>query len=236
MAKKRPAESKINTEGWMMSYADMATILLAMFIVLSTFGKDQTGATLQRGLESWRESRQFFGLAGLFPGSMQVTQLESPGPKYLRPGDESDTEKPVPSPVVVDVEKEALQEFLEKLSQRFQVKMLPRATGQATLDFFEPLARSKPLLSQKHLEAMGLIMPLLKRPEYRVSVIVWATMPSETAWTRAAQQARAVADELAAGAHLDEAATLRLTALGQPWRYAQYQRPIFSLQITRSGG
>src|SRR5438046_8282128 len=72
----------INTEGWMMSYADMATILLAMFIVLSTLGKDQTGASLQKGLESWRETRQSFGLGGIFSTSDRPGGLGSTGPHY----------------------------------------------------------------------------------------------------------------------------------------------------------
>lgn len=51
MFRRKKALAAVNTEGWMMSYADMVTILLAMFIVLSTLGKDQTGASLQKGLE-----------------------------------------------------------------------------------------------------------------------------------------------------------------------------------------
>src|SRR5437764_5547606 len=83
MARRKRSDSKINTEGWMMSYADMATILLAMFIVLSTLGKDQTGASLQKGLESWRESRQMFGLDGVFQTSGQPNRFSSASPRYM---------------------------------------------------------------------------------------------------------------------------------------------------------
>src|SRR5207237_8598648 len=82
MAAKKKAEDAINTEGWMMSYADMATILLAMFIVLSTLGKDQTGASLQKGLESWRETCQSFGLGGILTTSDRPGGLGTTGPHY----------------------------------------------------------------------------------------------------------------------------------------------------------
>jgi hypothetical protein len=81
-AKKKGGADAINTEGWMMSYADMATVLLAMFIVLSTLGQDQTGVNLQKGLESWRDSRHTFGLGGAFQTSSNVIQHEAVGPNY----------------------------------------------------------------------------------------------------------------------------------------------------------
>src|SRR4051794_37209797 len=91
MAKPRKkALAAINTEGWMMSYADMATILLAMFIVLSTLGKDQTGASLQKGLESWRETHQNFGLPGIFNTSDRPGGLGSTGPHYNVEGEAGD--------------------------------------------------------------------------------------------------------------------------------------------------
>src|SRR3954452_4158866 len=88
MAKlRKKALAAVNTEGWMMSYADMATILLAMFIVLSTLGKDQTGASLQKGLESWRETRQSFGLGGLFTTSENAGGFGGTDGKYNLQGE-----------------------------------------------------------------------------------------------------------------------------------------------------
>src|SRR5215471_2745480 len=88
MAKHRKkAETAVNTEGWMMSYADMATILLAMFIVLSTLGKDQTGVSLYNGTGSFRRALDCFGLPGLFPNSAKPIQAEAPGPRYQIKGE-----------------------------------------------------------------------------------------------------------------------------------------------------
>src|SRR5215813_11377572 len=81
-----PTETPINTNGWMMSYADMATILLAMFIVLSTLGKDQTGITLQTGTGSYRETRERFGLPSTLTRSGQAVPLSFAGPQYIYKG------------------------------------------------------------------------------------------------------------------------------------------------------
>ncbi len=69
LRRRKSADSHINTEGWMMSYADMATILLAMFIVLSTLGKDQSGVNLYNGTGSFRKALDSFGLPGAFSSS-----------------------------------------------------------------------------------------------------------------------------------------------------------------------
>src|SRR2546428_132665 len=79
-------EDGINVNGWMMSYADMATTLLAMFIALSTLGKDQTGINLYNGTGSFTHSLDTFGLPGLFPNSAHVIQLDHPGPHHLGGG------------------------------------------------------------------------------------------------------------------------------------------------------
>src|SRR5581483_8996155 len=82
LRRRKPADSHINTEGWMMSYADMATILLAMFIVLSTLGKDQTGVNLYNGTGSFRKALDSFGLPGFFSSSSMPIQLSYPSPHY----------------------------------------------------------------------------------------------------------------------------------------------------------
>ena len=75
-------ESTINANAWMMSYADMATTLLAMFIVLSTMGKDQTGISLYNGTGSFRHAEESLGLPSFFPNSSHVITLQEPGPHY----------------------------------------------------------------------------------------------------------------------------------------------------------
>jgi hypothetical protein len=236
--KKKGADGVINTEGWMMSYADMATVLLAMFIVLSTLGKDQTGVSLQRGLESWRDSRHSFGLSGAFQTSSRVFQNEALSPQYTLQEDEPATDGGGPDkdegPRSIDGEHEGLQRFLQEMDRQFKVEKLPRVVGSATVDFYDKLGDAPPYLTAKQAEVVNQAMPLLDRGNYRILLIVWATMPSDSAWLRAGEQARLVADEIATEGRLSAEARGRLVAIGQPWRYAGFERPVLSLLIART--
>ena len=118
--RKKGQLDQVNTEGWMMSYADMATILLAMFIVLSVLGKDQTGVALHKGLESYRESRASFGLSGLFSSSPSKAQFDAPMTRF--PNGAPDDGAPGRS---IDSEQEQMQHFLEEMNRRFSILKLP---------------------------------------------------------------------------------------------------------------
>ena len=237
--KKKGDDGAINTEGWMMSYADMATVLLAMFIVLSTLGKDQTGISLQKGLESWRDSRHTFGLGGAFQTSSQVFQRDAVSPHYAH-GEDGDPEPNADGPDredgprSIDGEQERLQRFLQEMDRQFQVEKLPRVTGSATVDFYDKLGSGPPYLSPKEAEVVHQMLPLLQHGNYRIVLIVWATMPSDSAWIRAGDQARMVADDIARSARLSADARSRLVPVGQPWRYPNFERPIMSLVIART--
>lgn len=228
--KKKGALSKVNTEGWMMSYADMATILLAMFIVLTVLGQDQTGVSLHKGLESYRESRDSFGLSGMFESSPRSVQFDAPTTRFPSGADgESGS-----AGRSLDAELERLQHFVHEMDRQFPIDKLPPARAQATVDLFDPIHKESPYLASKHREVLGQVLPLLKRGDYRVTLVVWATMPSDSAWLRAAEQANHVADEAADTAQLEAKDRARFTALGQPWRYPDYQRPVLSISVTKT--
>jgi len=243
LVRKGPAGTAINTEGWMMSYADMATTLLAMFIVLSTLGKDQTGVNLYKGTGSFVRALESFGLPGWFSNSSQAVQMDASSPHYL----DDDTETP-PEPNatgmeagtgkgedrVIDGEEEKLQHFLHEMERHLPVARLPRTKGQAIVDCYERLNASSPYLAPRPAELLWQVMPLLRRPTYRVVLVVWATTPSESAWLRAARQAQQVVEDVGSAAHLDASARARFLAVGQPWRYPDQQRPVLSLIIERT--
>src|SRR5271165_6072737 len=143
--RKAVTSSVINSEGWMMSYADMATILLAMFIVLSTLAKDQTGVNLYNGTGSFRNAVDSFGLPGLFKESSKPIQAEASSPSYhLEPDGEGDPSKGGPDagdrPArVIAAEEEQLQRFLNELNRQLPVEKMPHLTGQAVVDFHQNL-------------------------------------------------------------------------------------------------
>src|SRR5437773_494884 len=113
--RKHAADGHVNTEGWMMSYADMATTLLAMFIVLSTMGKDQTGVSLYNGTGSFFHALDTLGLGGNFTASAKAIQFDAYGPKYQLKG-EGGTRGKKPTPEeqqrIIDAENNRMQRFL----------------------------------------------------------------------------------------------------------------------------
>jgi hypothetical protein len=233
---RKHALAAVNTEGWMMSYADMATILLAMFIVLSTLGKDQTGASLQKGLESYRESRQNFGLPGFFSTSNSPNPFGKSRPYYSLPGDGGAGAGAGGqlNALNIDQEQERFQQFLGEMGRQFQVKRLPPIVGQATVDLFEPLNKTSPYWTARHHEFLAQVTPLLRRGDYRLFVLVWAPMAKDAPMIKAAEKAKQLADEIAVMAKLDASARGRVIAVGQTWPYADFQRPVVSLVLART--
>jgi hypothetical protein len=230
--KGKGGSSPTNAEGWMMSYADMATTLLAMFIVLSTLGKDQTGISLYNGTGSFIQSSESFGLPGFLPNSSRAIPLETVNPRYpvaAGQGNQADSVQRI-----IDGEEQQFQQFLNEMNRQLRVDKLPRVTGQAVVDLYDKLNNAPPYLGAKHKEVVGQILPALQRKDYRVYVVVWAPMPSKGAWLRTANQAQALGEEIAAAAGLDDAARARLVPLGQPWRHRDVPRPVLSFVLAKT--
>jgi hypothetical protein len=223
---RRPhAANPINTSGWMMSYADMVTILLAMLIVLSTLSRDQTGVTLYNGATSFQKALGSFGLPGFSAVSLRPLETNYSTPRYLLKAREQADE---------EGNDEQLQRFLEELQRQFPVEHLRPQAGQVVIDLYEPLHRDAPYLAPHHCEALDRVRPLLDRPNYLLHLIVWTPTPRPSAWSGAASQARRAADEFAAAAQLPAAAAGRLVPLAQLWRYRDVRRPILSLVIVKT--
>ncbi len=242
MDRKHPRKHKtaINPDGWMLSYADMATILLAMFIVLSTLGKDQTGIPLATGTGSYRDTRNQFGLPSTLSRSSQAVLLPFAGPQYIYKGPDDPAGKGTSTEHqgaeagrVIDGEQAQFQHFLRELERQLPVEKLPRVIGHVAVDSYDPFQKTGPLLGDRHFQLIGQVLPLLRRPQYRITLVVWATTPSESAWTRALTQARQAVDEVTRAAQLD-ASRERFLPLAKPWRHANLERPVFSLLITKA--
>lgn len=228
---------RINVMGWLMSYADMATVLLAMFIVLSTLSKDQTGISLYNGTRSFFRVTQSFGLPGESPNAGLAEN--KPTPSYLyQPGtaEGEDQERfRTDQPAVLDSDEQRLHHFLGELRRQFPVENKHGQAGRVVIDTYEPLGKEAPYLRGRNDELFAQLRPLLEREDHRLYLIVWATTPSSSAWLRAAGQARQAADELAARVHLPPAAAARLIPLGQPWRYRDVRRPVLSFLVVKAG-
>lgn len=75
--------------------------------------------------------------------------------------------------------------------------------------------------------------PLIRRPNYTVEIVVWATTPSATAWTRATQQASQLRSEAATFLRLRPEDQDRFSAVGQPWISEDLERPALSIRLRK---
>ena len=65
--KQKPPPSK-PSKAYLVSFGDTMTALLAFFIVLNSFAKDQTGANMHSGTGSFVNAMSTSGLPGHYPG------------------------------------------------------------------------------------------------------------------------------------------------------------------------
>jgi Membrane MotB of proton-channel complex MotA/MotB len=226
-----------DANAWMVSYADMATILLAMFIVLSTFSQDQTGITLYHGTGSFKKGLKNFGLPGLSPNSTQTVPLNHAGPQHsFDPAEGWKPKEHTPDAPdrVIDVEEEHFQHFLDEIGRVCPLNKLRRTVGQVTVDMHEPLSPLPPYLTVGHRLRVLPLLALLQRERYHLQIVVWAGMPVDTALIRASTQANAIVEMLAAGAELSPAERARLIGIGRTWPYRDIRRPVLSVVITRT--
>ena len=218
------AADSINTHGWMMSYADMVTILLAMLIVLSTLSSDQTGLTLYNGAASFtRRSDRSVCLdspslpCGRLQQTIQLLIISSNRERKAR----------------TTAWTNRCNAFFWNCSGSSRLSVRGPRLGQVVIDLYEPLHRDAPYLAPRHLAALHRVRPLLERANYQLRLVVWTPTPRPSAWSRSATQARLAADEFASAARLSPAAAERLVPLAQPWRYRDIRRPILSLVVVK---
>lgn len=242
MARKKSQPSFGPNQAYIVSFGDMMTALLAFFIVLCSLAEEQTGANLHAGTGSFVRALDGFGLPGAFSKdtSSRAVSLSHAGPLYVvsEPGQEPDKESKGPDETdnglrVIDREQEEMQRFVNEMNRLAQVKKLPTNQGEVSFDFFNALSTSEPLLPKSFDSVMVQLVPLLNNPAYRIDLVVWATTPSRSAWTRAARQAARITREIEAKAGHSTGQQTGLRGVGKPWLYSDVKRPVFSIVVRR---
>lgn len=219
------------------------TTLLAFFIVLNSLAQDQTGANLYSGTGSFVRALNSLGMQGTFSQRRDPHPIRqhATSPAYLPEGardDPAGRQNKGPDTKddqlrVIDREAEAFHRFINEMERFFPVQSEPGAGGEVVFDLFEPLTRNPPHLAAAHRKVLRQILPVVHRPQYRVQVIVWATTPSPTAWTRAARRAERIVEEIARIAQLDPDQAARLEGTGRAWIDSQAKRPVISLVVRK---
>jgi len=69
---KRPKEEVQSVPGWIVSFSDMVTLLLAFFVLLQTFAKTQDPELFYAGQGSFRRAVSGFGISSMFSGEIEA--------------------------------------------------------------------------------------------------------------------------------------------------------------------
>ncbi len=231
------------SQAYLLSFGDTMTTLLAFFIVLNSLAEEQTGANLYAGTGSFMSAVNSFGLGGVMRDDLtsRAVSHDASNPKFMSespddsaavahgvgPDDEDDAMR------IIDREAEQYERFINEMARISEVDVAPNITGQSTFDFFEPLSHRPPFILRQYMNVLSKAIPYLRRPGYRVELIVWATTPAESAWRRAIAQAGEVSREIGAAARLNDEQMARLQAYGSTWIHSEEQRPALSIVVRR---
>lgn len=228
--------------GYLVSFGDTMTALLAFFIVLNSLAEEQTGANLHAGTGSFVAALNSFGVPGLFPSklSSQVFQMDYASPVYVVPSEsEDDISLKATGPDdtedlqrVIDWEQEDFQRFLNEIERWHKLRPEPATEGEVAFDLFNFLGTGAHVAPEEVFTAVRQLAPLLRRDDYELEVTVWATTPTATAWKRAVDQAGAIRQEIVDYLQLGVRAS-RVSASGRPWESPTARRPTVSLIARR---
>lgn len=231
------------SKAYLVSFGDTMTALLAFFIVLNSLAEEQTGANLHAGTGSFVQALKAFGLPGMFSEqlSSQAFQLDNPAPLYIvapetleepgrdaeGPDDEADRRR------IIDREQEDYQRFLYELSRWNDLSPTASVDGEVVFDLFTPPRNKPPHAPPELLSAARQVAPVLRRKGYEVDLTVWATTPSDSAWSRAADWSVRLRRELVDYLRLSEVQGRRFRAGARPWGSSTAERPTMSITVRR---
>lgn len=247
MARKEKAPPSKPSKAYLVSFGDTMTALLAFFIVLNSFAKEQTGANMYTGTGSFMNTSKNIGLPGgaLGDRSQLVFQREHPAPIYaveskdkgesndnLGPDDDPDNQR------IIDRQTEEFKRFLNDVNKSFEVQEEPPTRSQIVFDSFENL---NPIKANEKASPLGPgalrltseAMMKLGRDDFRLEVVVWANMPSQNALVKATDKAVAIREQIGRLFRLTPQQNSRITVSAKPWLFSDAARPRISLVVSK---
>lgn len=242
MAKKCKCPPAGPNMGYLVSFGDTMTALLAFFIVLNSLAEEQTGANLHAGTGSFVQTLKTFGVPGIFRTKMssQIFQLPYPSPVYVVPGESEEDatlESTGPDDVedkqrIIDWEQEDFERFLHEMGRWNPLREERTVDGEVAFDLFTYLGSGDKVAPEDVFVAARQLAPLLRQDDYELEVTVWATAPTGSAWSRAIGQAATIRQELSEYLGLEGKAT-QIAATARPWLSSTARRPTVSLIVRR---
>ncbi|MEQ9408609.1 MAG: flagellar motor protein MotB [Fuerstiella sp.] len=228
--------------GYLISFGDTMTALLAFFIVLNSLAEEQTGANMHAGTGSFMKSVDKFGLQGkLSTGlSAQAFQHQTVSPKYVVPDKDGSSERGATGPDedadngrVLDRVKDDYNRFLQSLRQVNNLEQDRDVTGEVSFDILEKFPSDGSLINDELRAALTGVGPMLRRDDYAVELIVWTPTPSQSAWLRSLKTAQRLQQEAVQLLRLPPNQIPRITAVAQPWISPTLKRPTVSVSLRR---
>lgn len=247
MARKKIPISK-PSKAYLISFGDTMTALLAFFIVLNAFAKEQTGANMYAGTGSFMSPKATIALSGGEPGdrSRLLVPKKAPSPIYavhsenvekdlkahFGPDEEGDKE------LIIDRQTEEFKRFLTNIGREFDVDELPPTRSQIVFDSFENLQRIeegkvREPLQKDAIQLASSAITKLARDDFSLEIVVWARMPSKGCLIEAMDSAEAIRNQIDRSFRLNEAVKSRMNVSAKPWLFSNSTRPRISFVISR---
>lgn len=249
MARKKKGPPEKPSKAYLVSFGDTMTALLAFFIVLNSFAKEQTGANMYSGTGSFVHAMNNVGLPGGSPinASELVTQKKAASPLYCvenknptekDPDNRFGPDKDPDKGRVIDRQTENFKRFLNDVSKEFDVNEEPPTQSQVVFDSFEKFRRpenggDKLPLQQNGIRLASEAIMKLGRADFELEIVIWADMPAKVSMVKAVKIAAAVQDQIDKLFRLTEAQQKRLSVSAKPWLFADAARPKASFIISR---
>ncbi|MCA9215910.1 MAG: hypothetical protein KDB27_22745 [Planctomycetales bacterium] len=243
MARKIKPPDAPPSKAYLVSFGDTMTTLLAFFIVLCSLAENQTGADLHTGTGSFIQALSGGGLPGRFTFDTSANAIvrDASSPLYIDEnvdGPESEskatgTDDDDNAVRVINRDKDVYTRYLNELENLAKVERLPEVEGEVVFDIMSRYNPQPPLLNDEYRKAIAKVVPLLRRENHRVEIVVWATMPSSGAWLKASTAAATIHREIHDLTRLTPEQSERLTATGQTWKFADVKRPIVSIIVRK---
>ena len=237
--KKKKGSSEPGLPSWIVSYGDLVTTLLCFFIILSALAEDQTGVKLCIGLNSFRNRPLLADISGMHNRTRKTVPLKAPGPSVIPKSQDGNKngsgggDPDEPEARNLDAELEQFQWYLKEMERNFDLGKLPKVEGQTIVDVHEPLQKDPIRPGVNGQKTLLQMINVLARGDYRVTVIVWATMPSASAWKRATTQSQAITSQAANLLRLSGEARDQLHTQGRIWQHSERRRPVFSVVVAK---
>ncbi|MCA9033777.1 MAG: hypothetical protein KDA91_01545 [Planctomycetaceae bacterium] len=228
---------------YLVSFGDCMTALLAFFIVLNSLAEEQTGANLHAGTGSFIKALESHGVPGLYESgrSQNAFQGVDSAPLYMV----EDPEKRPPDPNgagpddteergrVTDRQKDDFHRFLQEIRRLNKLEGQPNIEGEVSFDILGKMPSEGSPLTPAMKETLNSIGPMLRQADYAIELTVWATTPSQTAWTRAVEQSDRLRQDAARYLRLTPEQQARFTAVGRTWIDGEIKRPAASVTLRK---